>query len=83
MRLARGGGERRRRRSTPEGLPVEAEEGKRDRVRESEGERLEREREGVAGWLVGKGKRRKKNKTLECWVFFNIGLIGPNKIVNW
>ena len=69
MRLARGGGERRRRRSTPEGLPVGAGEGKRDRVRESEGERLEREREGVAGWLGGKGKRRKKNKTLECWAF--------------
>ena len=64
MRLARGGGERRRRRSTPEGLPVGAGEGKRDRV--SEGERgreiRERERGCCAGWLGGKGKEERKIK---------------------
>ena len=59
--VARGGGERRRRRSTPEGLPVGTEEGKRDRMRESEGERLEREREGVvpAGWEEREKKKEK------------------------
>ena len=68
--VARGGGEQRRRRSTPEGLPVGAEEGKRDRVSEGERGREIRERERVLCRLVGrKGKRRKKNKTLECWAF--------------
>ena len=60
MRLARGGGERRRRRSTPEGLPVGAEEGKRDRVRESESERLERE--GGVCRLIGREREKKKEK---------------------
>ena len=61
---ASGGGGEARRKGCQSELRRE-----RDRVRESEGERLEREREGVAGWLGGKGKRRKKNKTLECWAF--------------
>ena len=62
MRLARGGGERRRRRSTPEGLPAGAEEGKRDRVRESESERLEREGGCVPADWKGKGKEERKIK---------------------